>query len=138
MSRRSIVIEKIALDGPRDKAMGYARRVLNVEMNYQLGGMSYWDYKNHPRGFWLSVTPRDESDNGSYGWIIAEGGKTLIEASARYNEKKLLALAATVKSHPLYAAFLLKIAAQETFADTERLSQLLTQAAARGVSVAAL
>lgn len=63
---------------------------LKVELFYSLGGINYWNYKNEPRGYFVSVCPvtREKHEYGgrsyySEGFTIGSGRKMLVEPCAR-------------------------------------------------------
>lgn len=65
---------------------------LEVTVSYQAGGMSMWDYKNHARGYYLSVGPIKIETSSPYttkSFTLGSGLKTLIQEANRFGQKAL-------------------------------------------------
>jgi hypothetical protein len=53
MSHRTVCKKYLKTTGPDE---------LKVEVYYSLGGFNLWNYQKEPRGYWLSVTPVNHSE----------------------------------------------------------------------------
>ena len=61
---------------------------LEVTVSYSKGGMSYWDYKDYPRGYWLHVSPvKIEGRFKTY--MMGSGLKRFVVAAKRFGAKAL-------------------------------------------------
>lgn len=71
------------------------RTWIEVKVVYEKGGMSMWDYKQRPSGYYLSVGPIERTPDGK-GLImtLVSGCRSLIEESPRFNAKRLAKLGA--------------------------------------------
>jgi hypothetical protein len=64
---------------------------LKIEVFYDKGGINYFNSKNEPRGYWLSMrqVERDRRENGvvieSYGMF--SGAKMFLKEVKRYSQK---------------------------------------------------
>lgn len=65
----------------------------DVSVWYEEGGMSYFTYKNVPRGFYVAIRPVSIVDGfKSFMLMDDRGGKRLIAGAKRFSEKTLDAL----------------------------------------------
>lgn len=75
---------------------GAENKFLKCELNYNLGGMNLYNYKNEPRGYYLSVTPVEKSvtDGVVMESFVAFSGikKCLVEVKRRSKSKEAVAL----------------------------------------------
>lgn len=65
--------------------------ILELSVYYSLGGMNYATYKNEPRGYYLSVTPIERSEQGMFitsGYCFGTGVKTFLLEVSRQSEKQ--------------------------------------------------
>lgn len=68
-----------------------SNKVLKMEIYYEKGGMNYFNGKNEPRGYWLSMrqVERKVEDHGvvieSYGMF--SGAKVFLKEVKRYSQK---------------------------------------------------
>lgn len=63
---------------------------LCVEMDYNLGGMNYFNYQEVPRGYYLYVVPCTLEDRGTYqtvSQVLGKGLKILLKQVARRSKK---------------------------------------------------
>lgn len=63
---------------------------VKVETYYSLGGMNYFTYKVEPRGYYLSVTPVERVNRGSYiteSYAALSGYKMLLKEVKRKSKK---------------------------------------------------
>ena len=63
---------------------------VKVEVYYSLGGMNYFTYKVEPRGYYLSVTPVEKINRGSYvteSCAAFSGYKMLLKEVKRKSKK---------------------------------------------------
>lgn len=63
---------------------------IKFEVVYCRGGMNMFTYKDEPRGIYLSLSPVELKDRGSYMseiYTAFTGGKTLIKEMARKSDK---------------------------------------------------
>lgn len=67
---------------------GNGSNALKVEVSYTKGGMSFYDYKEVKRGYYLHVQP-EKHDGMWVSFVGFSGFKTLIEETKRLNSKKL-------------------------------------------------
>ena len=71
-------------------AKGEGVNRLKVECYYDLGGMNYWNYKNEPRGYYVSVTPVEVADRDGWrseSYVMFSGVKKLVKEVARKSAK---------------------------------------------------
>jgi len=69
---------------------------IKVAVYYSAGGLSFYDYKNYPRGFYLSVTPVTVEESAgltSESYALGTAAGFFLEAATRFNGKRLEALA---------------------------------------------
>jgi hypothetical protein len=103
MANRSIDIERIPLVSTANDGKSH---FLKVSVSYSKGGPNYFSGGTTPRGFYVNVSPiYTEPTSGAYtmeGTILGSGSRMLLEPAARFSDKVLTRLAATVKSHPSY------------------------------------
>ena len=75
---------------------GGENKFLKCELYYSLGGMSYFTYKNEPRGYYLSVCPVEkwDSDGVMMESFTAFTGikKCLVEVKRKSKSKEALAV----------------------------------------------
>ena len=68
-----------------------SNKELKIEVYYDKGGINYFNSKNEPRGYWLSMrqVERDRRENGvvieSYGMF--SGAKMFLKEVKRYSQK---------------------------------------------------
>jgi hypothetical protein len=77
------------------KVVGSDDQEYEITVNHQQGGSNYFTYKTEARGFYLSVTPVERSDN----WVSFtgfSGNKLLLEQNQRFNRKRLNELVAEI------------------------------------------
>lgn len=63
---------------------------LCVSMDYDLGGMNYFNYQEVPRGYYLYATPCKLSDRNGYSAVetcLGKGLKILLKQVARRSKK---------------------------------------------------
>lgn len=60
---------------------------IEVEVVYSTGGYSYYDYKNHPRGYWLHVRPIEFTDSGFVTFVFGDGRKFFVSEANRFGAK---------------------------------------------------
>ena len=67
MSHRIVCKKYLKTTGPDE---------LKVEVYYSLGGFNLWNYREEPRGYWLSVTPvvHSEQNGGRYESVVLGSG----------------------------------------------------------------
>ena len=75
---------------------GGENKFLKCELYYSLGGMNYFNYKNEPRGYYLSVCPVEKwvSDGCAMESFSAFSGikKCLVEVKRKSKSKEALAV----------------------------------------------
>jgi hypothetical protein len=84
---------------PRSKRIALldttSKEKLEVTVSYDVGGMSMWDYKEYPRGYWLTVTPVEINDYAvergytTTSFTLGSGIKTLITKATRFGAKAM-------------------------------------------------
>lgn len=83
---------------------------IEVLLNYNLGGMSYFTGATSERGYYLSATPVEAS--GGFKIVRAFSGfKMLVESAQRYSQKHLYSLAGEIirDTNGQYASILLTL-----------------------------
>ena len=71
-------------------------KCLSISINYQLGGMSYFSGQSSPRGYYLSLTTVERSENNGFfitSCSLFEGLKSNILPATRFSRKTLTQLA---------------------------------------------
>lgn len=73
--------------------------IVRVEVDYRKGGMNYWNYKQEPRGYWLSISSLKVERKETYRTETrmiggGHGRKFFLRASTRLVASHLAALAA--------------------------------------------
>ena len=80
---------------------------IKLTVNFNTGGLSYYDYKEYPRGFYLSVSPVKREVGVHATTEISTLGTGLgvfLEGAPRFNAKRLTALADLIASRKDYLA----------------------------------
>lgn len=65
---------------------------VQVILDYDKGGMNYYNYKIDPRGYWLIVRPVKIEDRGDYSTIsfgMFDGRRFFIEETKRKSQKRI-------------------------------------------------
>lgn len=91
MSQRERVL-KIEDRGTRIENGREVKSVIVIRLYYAMGGMNYWNYKVEPRGYFLSVTPEEREDTGTFTvrrTTLGSGYKSLVKEAARFSQKTL-------------------------------------------------
>jgi hypothetical protein len=74
---------------------------IRVSISFQKGGINYFNYKEEPKGYWISVSPvrLEKKDYGSF-WttLLSKGFRHFLEAAPRFNQKKLDSLFTQVQA----------------------------------------
>lgn len=86
MNARSRVIETIEVTGNSEI------NTIEVQLTYNAGGLNYFTYKNEPRGYYLSVSPYKQSQEGHFQTKVYSGFsgiKSFVEEASRFGKKKL-------------------------------------------------
>jgi hypothetical protein len=68
---------------------------LLIRLNYNKGGMNYFNHRSEPRGIYISVTPLKVENRGGYvmeTYVAYSGVKDFILPQARFNAKALNSL----------------------------------------------
>lgn len=85
---RELSADVLSVDGNKTKH-------IVVSLDYQLGGMNYWSYKQEPRGYYLGchIETREQHDGFSmHGFTLGAGIKSFIEPAKMFSAKKLAAI----------------------------------------------
>lgn len=87
-------------------------RVLEVEVYYDEGGMSYFTGSVHKRGYYIAVQPVKLA--GGFRSITAfSGTKALVEETKRFSARKLQEVALQALQLPVYRTLLNHVLAKE-------------------------
>jgi hypothetical protein len=62
--------------------------IVEIDLNYQLGGWNFFTGSKEGRGIYLSVSPIEKGD-GYRGFIAFSGTKILVKELNRYSDKQL-------------------------------------------------
>ena len=70
------------------------KETIEVKVSYLKGGMSFYDYTTHPRGYWLQVTPLEIEDSacGNFKmtkYMFGSGKKYFVSEASRFSQKAL-------------------------------------------------
>lgn len=81
--------------GPQKSEIGseQSERFVHVVVQYDKGGMNYFNYTTEPRGIYLSIYSLDKGERFERMNLFGDGVKFLVEASERLNRKRLAQLA---------------------------------------------
>lgn len=66
---------------------GRENEYMKCELYYSLGGMNYFNYKNEPRGYYVSVGPV-EKDGHMESYMAFSGVKDIVVACDRQSKKR--------------------------------------------------
>lgn len=80
-------------------------RILEVEVYYDEGGMSYFTGNVNKRGYYLAVQPV-KLDGGFRSITAFSGTKALVEETKRFSAKKLQEVALQAMQLPIYRTLL--------------------------------
>jgi hypothetical protein len=72
----------------KDILLADDKKVLEVEVSYAEGGMSYFSGESSLRGYYLSVRPVEKSE-GFTTFALFAGLKLLLEEASRFSAKRL-------------------------------------------------
>lgn len=98
--KQTLTVETIALGPARTTEDEVEQDFMDVKVYYALGGINYFNYKQEPRGYWVSVsivTRGRRIGGGGFGFEkfgLADGKalKHFIEPAARFSAKRLAAI----------------------------------------------
>ncbi len=77
-------------------------KVVRVWVSYQAGGMSYFDYKEKPRGYGATFAVIEKGPNGMESSLLGQSVGLFLEKATRFSQKKLTEWAEKVQEHPKY------------------------------------
>ena len=78
------------------------KETIEVKVSYLKGGVKYYDYTRHPRGYWLQVTPLEieHSECGNFKmtkYLFGSGKKYFVSEASRFSQKALERAAAPAR-----------------------------------------
>ena len=103
MTKNTIIVKTFEFTDPHDIEKNGGRRMLDISIDYVLGGYNYFSYKQDGRGYRVDISPYDlrvNEYNGktyttretSYG-TGKSGGYVFIEGAKRKSAKRMQQLA---------------------------------------------
>ena len=104
---------------PRSKRIALldttSKEKLEVTVSYDVGGMSMWDYKEYPRGYYLSVKAVEIDTSRGYtctSFMLGSGLRSFITEATRFGAKAM-AKAADIAGREGKIAMLVKAVCQK-------------------------
>ena len=89
MSNRKRKIVDLVVGEGEDYLHRPARKVIEIDISYTLGGLNYWTGRTDGRGYFMHVRPTDISEDGCRSFIVGMGYKMLVQGANRYSDKGL-------------------------------------------------
>jgi hypothetical protein len=83
MGKQTRILKEIPIVGGNTKA-----NILEVDLDYQLGGWNYFTGVKEPRGLYLGCTPIEKGD-GFRSFVGFSGTKILVKEMSRFSKKQL-------------------------------------------------
>jgi hypothetical protein len=108
---RTLQVCRLDLSNPYVDEMGgrTGRYVIEVNVTYSKGGISYYDYQKYPSGYWLGMRRKFKGNDGTQQFTMfamGESVRDLICEADRFSAKKLADLAKQAPVSDLYRKLL--------------------------------
>ena len=94
--KRSITIQDIQL-GESMHLDSPCKKIIRIKVDYRIGGMNYFTASTTPRGYYISVQPLEVGEHFE-SFMAFSGVAQILEPANRYSDKKLDAIAESIKS----------------------------------------